>query len=153
MKEKLKGLMCLYCGQNVDFKNGQWVHENGYAGFYGCRKCFWFGSIAPTAEICPDCGSRLRFSHFAYPVLIEVEQKKRKQKMKLKVKGIRRDIDFTANGQWVYKDGNAYSYECANCGWLGTTAPAENICPNCGLKLILSHYAYPDLTDKEWGQL
>ena len=61
-----------------------------------------------------------------------------------------RDIDFTVDGQWVHDDGNVYAYECANCGWLGATAPAENICPNCGLKLILSHYAYPDLLYKGW---
>jgi len=78
MNKKLKRIICLYCGQNVIFKNGQWVHENGYANFYGCIKCLWLGAMAPTTKICPDCGSRLRFSHLAYPVSIEEKQKKRR---------------------------------------------------------------------------
>ena len=78
--------------------------------------------------------------------------------MKEKSKGIKclycgKDIDYTANRQWVHEDGNVYSSECVKCGWLGTTTPAEGICPDCGSKSIWGHFAYPDLTDEEWEKL
>jgi len=64
-----------------------------------------------------------------------------------------RDIDFTADGHLVHDDGNAYSFECVKCGWLGAAPPAKDICPDCGSKLIRGHFAYPDLTNEEWEKL
>jgi len=69
--------------------------------------------------------------------------------MDKKLKGIvckycSRDIGFTADGRWIYKNGNiiAYSFTSTPEAWL-----TLNICPDCGLKMILSHPA--DLTDEE----
>ena len=77
MNKEFRRVVCLYCGEDLSRTiNRQWVHKDGNVYYCGCIKCGWLGTTAPTAGICPNCGSKSMRGHFAYPDLTDEEKEK-----------------------------------------------------------------------------